>query len=679
MVLTPRFPHFLHGGDYNPDQWLDREDILEKDAEAMEKAHVNAVSLGIFAWDALEPEEGVYDFAWLDRVMDRLWRRGIHVILATPSGARPAWMAEKYPEVLRVNSEFRRNHFGGRHNHCPSSPVYREKVRGIDTALARRYASHPAVILWHISNEFSGDCYCPLCQERFRDWLREKYGTLDELNRAWFTGFWSMRYTAWSQIEPPSPMGQMSNLSLLLDWRRFSTWQCRDFISMEKEAVHACNPELPCTANLMEAFWDYDYFSLAEVLDVVSWDNYPAWRGGDDERVACGAALNHDMMYALKKQPFLMMESTPSNVNWHSVNKLKKPGMHLLSSMQAVAHGSQSVLYFQWRKGRGNAEMFHGAVLSHDGRSDTRVFRDVTEVGEILEKLDGKLYAADVPAARVCILYDWNCRWAVENAQTGLAHGMAYHETVLNHYHAFWRAGIPVTFCDMREETDLSGFSLVICPQLYMFMNGIEEKLRAFTEAGGTLVMTYFSGIADSTNLTFLGDAPHSLTDVFGVRETEMDALYPDEENTVVMDNGRTYRATGICSLLAEEGCEVAGTYGKDFYAGGAAITRNAYGKGTAWYIGARLDPDCLDDFYTSLASSLHLEPALDVSLPRGVIAHRRGDMVFLQNYSGKPAFFSLPGSWQDACTDEKVPDTVELPAWSVRMICKESLSGTGE
>ncbi len=207
MNLTPRFPHFLHGGDYNPDQWLDREDILEKDAVLMEQAHVNAVSVGIFAWAALEPEEGRYDFAWLDRVIDRLWAKGIHVILATPSGARPAWMAQKYPEVLRVSKVFQRNHFGGRHNHCPSSPIYREKVRQIDTALARRYAHHPAVILWHISNEFSGDCYCPLCQERFRDYLRERYGTLEELNRAWFTGFWSMRYTDWSQIEPPSPVG----------------------------------------------------------------------------------------------------------------------------------------------------------------------------------------------------------------------------------------------------------------------------------------------------------------------------------------------------------------------------------------------------------------------------------------------------------------------------------------
>ena len=169
MELTPRFPAFLHGGDYNPDQWLDHPDILRQDMEYMKKAHVNCVSLGIFAWARLEPEEGRYDFVWLDDIIERLWASGIHVSLATPSGARPAWMARKYPEVLRTERDFQRRHFGGRHNHCPSSPVYREKVQAMDAALARRYASHPAVILWHISNEFSGDCYCELCQEKFRD------------------------------------------------------------------------------------------------------------------------------------------------------------------------------------------------------------------------------------------------------------------------------------------------------------------------------------------------------------------------------------------------------------------------------------------------------------------------------------------------------------------------------
>ena len=271
-TFTPRFPRFLHGGDYNPDQWLNCPEILERDVQLMQQAHVNCVSVGIFSWALLEPEEGRYNFAWLDQVIDRLWKGGIHVILATPSGARPAWMAQKYPEVLRMSKQLERNHFGGRHNHCMTSPVYREKVRAINHALAERYSKHPAVVLWHLSNEYSGDCYCPLCQEKFRTWLREKYGTLDNLNEKWWTGFWSMRYTDWSQIEPPSPRGQMSNPAMLVDWRRFSTQQCKDFMTMERDTVKAVNPELLCTANLMERFWDYDYFSLGEAMDVISWD-----------------------------------------------------------------------------------------------------------------------------------------------------------------------------------------------------------------------------------------------------------------------------------------------------------------------------------------------------------------------------------------------------------------------
>ncbi len=256
MTFTPKFPNFLHGGDYNPDQWLDRPDILDRDVEMMKKAHVNTVSVGIFSWARLEVEDGVYDFEWLDQVIDRLWKGGIHVILATPSGARPAWMAQKYPEVLRVNEQYQRYHFGGRHNHCFTSPVYRRKVHEMDTRLAERYANHPAVILWHLSNEFSGHCYCDHCQEAFRKWLQKRYGTLEALNQAWWTSFWAHRYTDWSQVEAPGPMAETSTNGMFIDWRRFATDQCKDFMMAERDAVQAINPDLKVTANLMERFWD---------------------------------------------------------------------------------------------------------------------------------------------------------------------------------------------------------------------------------------------------------------------------------------------------------------------------------------------------------------------------------------------------------------------------------------
>ena len=454
--IIPGINCFLHGGDYNPDQWLNRPDILDKDIELMHKAHVNCVSIGIFSWALLEPEEGVYDFKWLDEVIDRLHKGGIRIILATPSGARPAWMAQHHEEVLRVNDQHQRMHFGRRHNHCLTSPYFREKVRQIDAALAERYAAHPAVILWHLSNEFSGECHCPLCQQAFRGWLQEKYGTLENLNEKWWTSFWSHRYTDWTQIEAPSPMTDMSNPSMLVDWKRFITHQCKTFLAMERDAVQSAAKKLPCTTNLMERYRAYDYFSLAENMDVVSWDSYPEWHSEkEDFARAAEFAMNHDLMRSLKKQPFLLMESTPSLVNWKPHNKLKRPGMHLLSSLQAVAHGSQSVQYFQWRKGRGGVEMFHGAVVGHDGRDDTRVFRDVTSVGEALEKLTPALYTQQ-SQPEVCILFDWENRWAIDVAQ---ARGVIML--------ALQQHGVPVyEYTPLQVKSAVTGFGQAQKPQV---------------------------------------------------------------------------------------------------------------------------------------------------------------------------------------------------------------------
>ncbi len=670
-ILTPRFPAFLHGGDYNPDQWLDCPDILERDIEMMHEAHVNCVSIAIFAWTRLEPSDGVYDFAWLDEVIDRLWKGGIHIILATPSGARPAWMAQKYPEVLRVNQHDERAHFGGRENHCLTSPVYRRKVREMDIALAQRYAHHPAVILWHLSNEYLGDCYCPLCQEKFRQWLKKRYGSLESLNHAWWTSFWSHRYTDWSQVEAPGELGETCTNGQWIDWRRFMTHQCKTFMMAERDAVHSVDPSLPCTANLMERFWDYDYFSFAEGMDVVSWDSYPAWHSGDDVATAAEFAMNHDIMRSLKEQPFLLMESTPSKVNWKPINKLKRPGMHLLSSMQAVAHGSQSVCYFQWRKGRGGAEQFHGAVVGHDGRSDTRVFRDVTEVGQALEKL-APLYDTPTDKAEVCILFDWSNQWAIHYAQTGQVNNMRYFDSVNMHYRALWEQGVRVDFRDMRACTDLSGYKLVIAPMLFMFRNGIEEKLRDFVAQGGTLLMTYFSGVVDESGLAFLGDAPHGLTDVLGIRATELDAIYPQDEQKIVFPDKASYAVTELCELTENIGAETIAEYGADFYAGMPCLTRHPFGRGIACYLAAKPEQAALNAIYGHMAEALSLRHALAEQLLQGVVATERSGTAFVQNYSGQPQTIALQGTYQELISGETLSGSRKLPVNGVWILKKQ-------
>ena len=389
--LSPKVNALLHGADYNPEQWENYPDIIDKDIAMMQQAKCNVMSVGIFSWAKLEPQEGVFEFGWLDSILDKLYAAGIHVFLATPSGARPAWMSQKYPQVLRVGRDRVPALHGGRHNHCMSSPVYRDKTLKINSLLAERYSQHPAVLGWHISNEYGGECHCSLCQERFRDWLKARYETLDNLNHAWWSTFWSHTYSDWSQIESPAPQGEVSIHGLNLDWHRFNTAQVTDFCRHEIAPLKAANAALPVTTNFMEYFYDYDYWQLAPVLDFISWDSYPMWhRDKDETTLACYTAMYHDMMRSLKGgKPFVLMESTPSATNWQLTSKLKKPGMHILSSLQAVAHGADSVQYFQWRKSRGSVEKFHGAIIDHVGHLDTRVGREVTALGEMLSQLPG--------------------------------------------------------------------------------------------------------------------------------------------------------------------------------------------------------------------------------------------------------------------------------------------------
>jgi len=500
--INPKLPHFIHGADYNPDQWLDYPEVLAEDLRLMKLANCNAMSVGIFAWAALEPEEGRFEFGWLDRVMDQLAANGIYAILATPSGARPAWLSQKYPEVLRVEADRKRILHGNRHNHCYTSPVYREKVEIINTKLAERYKEHPALLVWHVSNEYGGECHCALCQEKFRAWLRNKYQTLTALNQAWWTAFWSHTYTDWSQIESPAPHGEGSNHGLNLDWKRFVTHQTLDFFKHECAPLRAITPTVPVTTNFMGTYPGLDYWKFADELDVISWDSYPRWHGKkSDAQTAAATAFVHDLNRSLKQgKPFMLMESTPSMTNWQGVAKLKRPGMHLLSSLQAVAHGSDTVQYFQWRKGRGGSEKFHGAVVDHVGHERTRVFQDVQEVGALLKCLDPVVGTTVEP--EVALIFDWENRWALEDAQA-IREEKKYEETCYRHYYPFWSRGVPVDV--INEDADFSRYRLLIAPMLYMIRPGVAERISQFVADGGTFVATYWSGIVDENDRSFWG------------------------------------------------------------------------------------------------------------------------------------------------------------------------------
>ncbi len=646
MSTPDELPFFLHGGDYNPDQWLDRPDVLREDIRMMKKARVNCVSLGIFAWSALEEREGEYRFDWLGDVIGRLYENGIYTDLATPSAARPAWLAEKYPEVLRTDGMGRKHLFGERHNHCLTSPAYRALVRRIDLKLSERFGAHPGVIMWHIGNEFGGDCRCPLCAAAFREWLERKYVTIGELNRRWWTSFWSQRYSSFAQIDPPSPLGEMSNPSMQLDWRRFTTEQCASFIRNEKEAIRTFCPDKPVTVNMMRSFRDYDYSVISREADIVSWDCYPAFRAGDNLTEAADICMNHDQMRSFKGRSFLLMESSPSKVNWHPVNQLKRPGMQLTSSLLAVFCGSDSVMYFQWRKGRGGSEAFHGAVVGHDGRDDTRVFRDTVLTGETLERL-AELKRQPVTGARVLIVLDQNSRWASEFVQTGVRGEMDPVTTVRDHYRALFKRGIRA---DVRDTgADLKDYDLVVLPETFMFPDGFAERLRDYVSGGGHLLETCFSGIVDGDDLCWMNGTPHGMTDVLGVRDPELDALYPDEENSMVFPDGRAFPIRGICEYPEEVTADtVLAVYGRDFYGGTPAFTQNTFGRGTAWYLAGRTDEGGLDAVYAHIASRVRLPRALDEDLPEGIVPLRRGRMVLLCCLGGETREFRLSRPYTD-------------------------------
>jgi beta-galactosidase len=649
----------LHGADYNYEQWLDSPEILKRDLACMKEAAINVLSVGIFSWSMLEKEEGVYDFSWLDDCFERLHKNGQKIILATPSGSKPAWLSEKYPEVCQVTIDGIRQRHGGRHNHCRTSPKYREACVRINTELAERYGKHPALILWHVSNEYNGaPCYCPHCIAAFHEWLKKRYESLDNLNAAWYTSFWSHRFTAWEQIFPADP----SIHGMILDWQRFTSDQTIDFFLAEAAPLRRITPDIPVTTNFQLPDVGLDYHEFARHVDIISWDNYPRWHSQpQDVEEAQRTAFFHDLHRSYKGRPFLMMESSPGATNWQGFSKQKKDGMHILSSLQAVAHGSDSVQYFQWRQSRGGVEKFHDAVVSHLGASDTRIFREVASLGSMLEKLKG--IAGSSIDAQVALLYDFQSGWALDNAQLPGNREKNYQQECIAHYGAFWRAGIS---CDVIGpfHDNLEKYSLLVIPMLYMLREETAQRLRDYIDQGGVVAATYLTGIVNGSDLCYLGGTPGALTGVFGLTVESTDVIAPHEERHIVMDKG-SFRAVQYADTLRLADTAVLGKF--DDPPGSPAITVHQYGRGSAYYLAARTGPDLLDAFYGKLRQDHGIKPAVSWEIPPGVSVQNRGGALFVMNFKTEPVELSFRGlKYRDILKDKIIYDTLALSPFSI-------------
>lgn len=659
-------PYVLHGGDYNPDQWIDCKQIWDEDMRLMKQAHINTMTVGVFSWATLEPSENEYDFSFLDEIIDKIDKNGGKVILATPSGARPRWLAEKYPEVLRVNKNETRDHYHERHNHCFTSPIYRQKVAQIDEALAKRYGNHKAVIAWHVSNEYGGECYCDLCKKAFQDYLKEKYQTVENMNKAYWATFWSHQYTSFSQVEIPV-ISDVTLKALLVDWRRFVTKQTIEFMNVEISALRKYS-DLPTTINMMGEFNDLDYFKFGEHIDYVSWDNYPEWHSPNHLHEAIKSAFWNDLFRSIKHKPFLLMESAPGQINWRAVNKLKRPGMDKLASMQSVAHGSNSVMYFQFRKSRGASEKFHGAVVDHVGTSETRVFNVVKDICITLEKISD-VVTTYPQKARVAIVYDWENKWALDFAQ-GFKIPHNYNHDIYKYYSVLWQKGVA---CDVvNEDSDISSYDLVIAPMVYMAKQDFVNKLVSYVENGGTLYATYMLSTVNETDLCYLNGIPaNELKNVFGVLYEETDSLY-DEDLVKINYQGKEFCAKDICERIHAGNATVLATYGSEFYKGEPAFTVNCYKQGRAYYQAFRDDGEFSACAISKILQDLSISGAIiNATLPTGVTAHvRQSDKIkylFVENYSDSAVTVNLDGVYTNVDTSTQ-DDVAQLNPFEVKI-----------
>lgn len=661
---------FLYGGDYNPEQWP--EDTWANDIQVFKQAHLNSATINVFSWALLEQREGEYDFSKLDKIVKELSDANFDIVLATATAAMPAWMFKKYPDVARVDYQGRRHVFGQRHNFCSNSKNYQVLASKLVKKIVSRYYKNPHIKVWHVNNEYGGNCYCDNCQNTFRDWLKYKYKNLETLNKAWNMNVWSHRIYDWDEIVVPNELGDAWGAegtetivsALSLDYLRFQSESLLKLFKMEKAIIKKYDPVALVTTNfhaLPNKLLDYQKW--AKEQDIISYDSYPSYN-----MPIYQSAFLYDLMRSLKHQPFMLMESTPAQVNWQPYSPLKRPGQMAATELQAVAHGADTVQFFQLKQAIGGSEKFHSAVISHSQRTDTRVFKEVTELGEKLEKT-GSTILGSKTKTKVGIVFDWNNFWSYEYID-GITQDLDYVESILDYYKQFYKRNIPTDIISVDD--DFSQYDLVVAPVLYMINSGLAEKIDQYVKRGGNFVASYLSGIVNENDSVYLGGYPGPLKDVLGIWVEESDAVIPGQKITVSLDSNN-YQANLICDLLHLEGAHALGNYNSEFYKETPAVSENKWGKGTSWYIGTQLDEAGLSKIFDHLISIVNIksliETKTDLEITKRVTKSGK-ELYFVLNMSNDTK--DLPSefdAYKNLFTDKSA--NKKMKAWEVQLLSK--------
>lgn len=668
-MINDKLPSIYYGGDYNPDQWP--EEVWQEDMRMFKLAGINIVTLPVFSWAKLQPSENTYDFEWLDKIIATVAKEGIFLCLATSTAAQPAWMSRLYPEVLPVDIDGRKRTHGSRVNFCPNSRVYRIFSQRLATKMAERYGQHPSLLVWHIGNEYAPHCYCDTCASSFRTWLQKKYGTLEVVNRVWNMSFWSHTVYQWEDIVPPTNLNGNNRCfqGIALDYKRFMSDAILACYQGEYDIIKRITPDIKITSNIWGLFNGLDLKKWADHMDVVSWDSYPQMN-----EPMSNVAMRHDYMRGLKDgQPFMLMEQTPSQQNWQPYNSLKRPGVMRLWSYQAIAHGADTVMFFQLRRSVGACEKYHGALIAHAGHEHTRVFQECTQLGKELQML-GDTLLDSVTESKVALLFDIDT-WNAVEMTSGPSVDLDYLKQAQKYYRAFYDLNVSMDV--ISPLSDFSKYELIIAPVMYMLKPGVSDRLKSFVKQGGTFVTSFFSGIVNENDLVTLGGYPGELRDLLGIWVEEIDALQPEMTNRIMMNSTfgelhGEYECGLLCDLLHLEGAEGLGVYGRDFYAGMPAITRNTFGQGEAYYVATDPEQRFLEQLSKTICERLNLTTAHQA--PEGVeIRSRQKDdktYTFVLNHNAyETAILLNAGSYKDLLSHRVYERTLVLEPHGVAIL----------